>query len=317
MTLKIPYAELFRPTNVEELVLTDENKQKLQYSLENYQTMPHLILYGPPGTGKTSTAQIVAKTILSQINDFNYMELNACSQRGINVIRAIDKFTSTDAFLDIGLKKAPYKIVFLDEADGLTYEAQNMLKNLMEKNAKTSRFILSCNVLAKINAALISRSRLFKFQPLNAHQMYNRVEKVCVDKQIPYTEEKIRTLCERSKGDFRKVYNNLDLCVAESANIEDPLGKITQFLLNGSLDLTEKQLHQFIVIKQKVIEDNKPDFFNSLLQRVCQLNPKIIFILLDRLAKIEGLINAGASLVLQLISWCLFYKDIVLKNKLK
>jgi DNA polymerase III delta prime subunit len=92
----------------------------------------------------------------------NYLELNASDERGIDVIRQkVKDFARTKAIENI-----PFKVIFLDEADALTKEAQQALRRTMENFTNTCRFILSCNYSSKIIDPIQSRCVVFRFKLL-------------------------------------------------------------------------------------------------------------------------------------------------------
>src|SRR5439155_19833880 len=108
----------------------------------------HLLLYGPPGTGKTTVAKIIIKVLFGPM----MLELNASKDRGIEVIRGtVEMFAKT--FPMIGR----FKAVFMDEAEGLTDDAQDALRGLMEKYSFQTKFIFTTNHRGKLIAPLRDR----------------------------------------------------------------------------------------------------------------------------------------------------------------
>ena len=108
--------------------------------------IPHLLLAGPAGIGKSTLALIVVKQLFGERWKESYLELNASDERGIDVIRQkVKDFARTKAIGNV-----PFKVIFLDEADALTKEAQQALRRTMENYSNTCRFILSCNYSSRI-----------------------------------------------------------------------------------------------------------------------------------------------------------------------
>nr|MBI4156223.1 AAA family ATPase [Candidatus Woesearchaeota archaeon] len=133
------WIEKYRPKTFSEFKGHPEIKARVEAFVKN-KNMPHLIFAGPAGVGKTTLALIIAKELYGEYFRNNFLELNASDDRGIDIVRnEIKDFARIKPFGNI-----PFKIIFLDEADALTREAQNALRRTMENYAISTRFILSC-----------------------------------------------------------------------------------------------------------------------------------------------------------------------------
>ena len=84
-----PWVEKYRPTNFDDIVLEEINKEMLE-NIINTDSFPNLLLYGPPGTGKTTTIINLIKKYQERYNQVNrglMIHLNASDERGIDTIR--------------------------------------------------------------------------------------------------------------------------------------------------------------------------------------------------------------------------------------
>jgi replication factor C small subunit len=125
--------------------------------------MPNVLLYGQAGVGKTAAAGILANEILSQEIDSNYYEINASDDRRLEVVRTTIKDISQQRVIG----DVPFKIILLDEMDGMTPDAQNALKRIMERYADNVRFIITANDRSKIIYPLQSRCANYFFRTLD------------------------------------------------------------------------------------------------------------------------------------------------------
>lgn len=206
METKLPWAERFRPDNLDDIVSHNHIKETFKNYVE-YKTFPHLLFYGPSGTGKTSTINAFAKELYGDQFELMVLEINASEERGIDVVRSkIRDFVITRANF-FGDTMSLFKLVILDEADAMTNEAQAMLRRVIETHTDNARFCLICNYKSKIIDAIQSRCTMFKFPPLDKKSILKRVESISLDQNINVTKCGVDMLVKISKGDMRKLLN--------------------------------------------------------------------------------------------------------------
>ncbi len=181
--------------------------------------IPHLLFAGPAGTGKSSLALIIVKELYGSNWKENYLELNASDERGINIVREkVKNFARTKSIGNV-----PFKIIFLDEADALTPEAQQALRRTMENYSSTCRFILSCNYSSKIIDPIQSRCSIFRFKLLEKKDIEKYILDISKRENLTIKPEAIEILYEGSEGDCRRATNLLQATASISPNITPEL----------------------------------------------------------------------------------------------
>lgn len=212
------WTEKYRPKKFEEVVGQEEVIKRVK-SLVNSINIPHLLFAGPAGTGKSTLALIIVRELFGASWRENYLELNASDERGIDVIRQkVKDFARTKALGDV-----PFKVIFLDEADALTREAQQALRRTMENFTSTCRFLLSCNYSSKILDPIQSRCVVFRFKLLEKKDIKGIVERIAQGEGLNVTPEGFSALYEVSEGDCRRVINFLQATSSISPNITPDL----------------------------------------------------------------------------------------------
>ena len=213
MTSEI-WTEKYRPSKFEGLIGQDNVVKRVQ-ALTKSLNIPHLLFAGPAGTGKSTLALIIVKELFKEHWKENYLELNASDERGISIIREkVKNFARTKSLGDV-----PFKIIFLDEADALTPEAQQALRRTMENYSATCRFILSCNYSSKIIDPLQSRCALFRFKLLEKKDIGEVIQRIVEKENLTITPEAMEMIYEGSEGDCRRSINLLQSTSAISPSI--------------------------------------------------------------------------------------------------
>lgn len=214
MTQTDIWTERYRPETFEEVMGQQEIVKRVR-SLVQALNIPHLLFAGPAGTGKSTLALIIVKQLFGENWKQNYIELNASDERGIEVVRQkVKDFARTKA-----LGNVPFKVIFLDEADALTREAQQALRRTMENYTNTCRFIMSCNYSSKIIDPIQSRCVVFRFRLLEKKDIAAVVKRIGEKEKLKVADDALNALYEASEGDCRRVINLLQATASISPDV--------------------------------------------------------------------------------------------------
>ncbi|MBR2394779.1 MAG: replication factor C small subunit [Candidatus Methanomethylophilaceae archaeon] len=209
------WTEKYRPKTLDDVVGQKHVTERLKAYVAS-RNMPHLLLTGPAGTGKTTCSLALAKEMFGTEWKGNFIELNASDERGIDVVRGkIKEFARTAPLGD-----ADFKIIFMDEADALTNDAQAALRRTMEKYSGICRFILSCNYSSKIIDPIQSRCAVFRFKPLTVDDVSGFLNMIVEKENIDITEDAVKGLIHVARGDMRRAVNSLQVAASLGKKID-------------------------------------------------------------------------------------------------
>ena len=197
------WTEKYRPKKLRDVINQKHVVERLK-SFVKESRIPHMIFAGPPGTGKTCCAIAIAREVFGKNWQQNFQETNASDMRGIDVVRT--RIKNFSRMKPIG---ASFKIIFLDEADALTSDAQNALRRLMEMYSDVTRFILSCNYSSRIISPIQSRAVVFRFKSLSKENVFEYMNRIVNEEKLKINKEALEAIYLISGGDLRKATNIL------------------------------------------------------------------------------------------------------------
>ncbi len=208
-----PLPSRIRPQRLDQIVgqrhLLDPGK--LLRRMIEADALTSVILHGPPGTGKTTLAEVIAKATSRR-----FIRENAASV-GVKRIREI----IDEAYRVLG-ESNKRTILFLDEIHRFSKSQQDVLLADVEKGLITLIGATTENPLFAVNAALNSRSTLFRLESLSEGETIELLRQAVAhpaaypDIDITLTDETLRVWAIKSEGDARRALTALEVAVLSS-----------------------------------------------------------------------------------------------------
>jgi replication factor C subunit 3/5 len=214
----LPWVEKYRPKSIDEIISHDQNIETIKKLIIGG-SLPHLLFHGSPGTGKTSTIMALAREIYGNNVRLMVMKLDASDDRGINSVREdIKGFAEKSNMFQKGVR-----LIILDEADSMTFDAQFALRRIIEKYSATIRFCLICNYENKIIPAIRSRCANFRFSNIDIKHICSKLDNIVKSEKLKCEQKVIETISILAKGDLRKAINLLQSISMQSKFITNEL----------------------------------------------------------------------------------------------
>lgn len=222
MSIEEIWTEKYRPKKLKEIIGQESITRALSSFLQS-KNLPHCLFSGPAGCGKTTAALAIAHELYGGNIRGNFLELNASDERGIDVIREkVKDFARQQTAFG-----SAFRIVYLDEADALTKDAQHALRRTMENYAHVCRFILACNYSGKIIHPIQSRTAVFRFSSLKEDDVITFLKQIVAKEKLKVDEEAYAAIFKVAEGDMRKAINILQLASTQKHITEDVIYSAT------------------------------------------------------------------------------------------
>jgi replication factor C small subunit len=302
----LPWVEVYRPKKLDDVIGQDEVVRVLK-AFVSTSNFPHLIFSGPPGCGKTTCAFALANEIYGENYRSNILDLNASDDRGIDVVRGkIKDFARSSSISGI-----PFKIIFLDESDALTPEAQHALRRTMEMYSSNVKFILSCNYASKLIEPIQSRCAVLRFKALTYNDIKKMVDRIAKNEGLEIDEDAIEALSDCCEGDMRKVINLLQTIafsrkkiskedVYRFGNLVSPteIKRIVELSLSKDFGSASKELNTLFFEEGFSGEDILLAMYKEILKRQIPDEKKMRII--EKIGECNFRISEGANELIQL-----------------
>ncbi|NLC42648.1 MAG: replication-associated recombination protein A [Clostridiales bacterium] len=209
MEQQMPLAARMRPETLDEFVGQEHiiGHNRLLYRAIKGDRLSSVVFYGPPGTGKTTLARII-----SLETQYRFVQLNAVSA-GVKEIREVASEAQ-----NLLLNPKGKIILFFDEIHRLNKGQQDVLLPYVENGSIILIGATTENPYFEVNKALLSRSTIFRFEPLEDADILSLLDRTLKDKEkglgsypIKLEQEAANHIAMLSDGDARVALNALEL----------------------------------------------------------------------------------------------------------
>ena len=229
------WTEKYRPSKLEHIIGQEHFVLDAKTWVEE-NNMPNVLLYGNAGNGKTGAGIVLGKEILKDSFKENFYEVNASDDRRLEMVRTTIKEVAQSR----SIGGVPFKIMLLDEMDGMTGDAQNALKRIMERYANNIRFVITCNNRNKIVFPIQSRCANYHFKPLSNDRILEVVKGILQREEITgFDDNELSSFIATLNGDLRRAiteiqaakYSNISLKKQSEISLEEYV-KIINLITN-------------------------------------------------------------------------------------
>jgi len=225
------WTEKYRPNKIGDIVGQEHFVMDASTWIEEG-NMPNVLLFGNAGTGKTAAGVSLAKNILGDSFNDNFVEINASDDRRLEVVRTtIKNIAQSGTIGDV-----PFRIILLDEMGGMTNDAQSALKRIIERYANNVRFIITCNDRSRIIHPLQSRCANYHFKPLTNEAILEVIKSILQKEQVNvFAEDELATLIYEVDGDLRRAITEIQAA------------KSSGFSLSKQIESSHKEYNEILI----------------------------------------------------------------------
>ena len=199
----------YHPKSIDEMVLSDTLKEDLTNILND---VPNITLAGPPGIGKSTFVDIIINH-----NKMDVLRINASDETGVDSIRdKVKSFSTAVGFSD------QLKVVYLNECDALSLQAQKMLRGLIEQVFDITRFIMVCNYPEKMIPELVSRCPITYFDTPPLMKLAKHCQMILNAEKIEYDLKDVISIIKIVGTDVRHTLNTIQLNIIDGKLKSNP-----------------------------------------------------------------------------------------------
>ena len=244
-----PLAYRMRPRTLDEYIGQDHivgPGRLLRRSIQADQ-LSSVIFYGPPGTGKTTLAKVIANTTKSHFSTINAV------LSGVKELR--EEIDAAKERLDLYGQRT---ILFVDEVHRWNKSQQDALLPWVENGTFILIGATTENPFFEVNAALVSRSRIFQLKPLTSEDLTKIAWQAIKDKErgygnleVTFEEGALEHLVEVASGDARSLLNALELAVETTPKEGSTTKDGSKVQVHITKDVAEESIQRKAVLYDK------------------------------------------------------------------
>jgi putative ATPase len=230
-----PLAARLRPTRLDDIVGQDDlvGPGKPLRVLVESDTLSSAIFWGPPGTGKTTLAQVIARHTAKAFEPLSAVSASVKDVREV-VARAEQRLG----------ERGQGTILFLDEVHRFNKAQQDALLPSVETGLLVLIGATTENPYFEVNPPLLSRSTLFRLQPLDPEAVARLLRKGLEAEDAEADDDALDHLAERAGGDGRHALTSLEVAVALARSEHDGSGRPRVTVTHAEAALGTK-LHRY------------------------------------------------------------------------
>lgn len=194
MNMNLDWAQKYRPTAIQDVILPNNLKERLQKVITQSGGIS-LLFWGRPGCGKTTVGQL--------INPSDTYQIDCTTSRSIDMVRSLERYCSTFSL------EGSRKLVLLDEADHLSKDAQNAFRGVVERFSVSTDFVMTANNPNTPSEPIRSRCFPVHFDVTSDPSMEERfvtraTEVLCQEGIKDFDIERVREIVKTNFPDLRR-----------------------------------------------------------------------------------------------------------------
>ena len=238
------------PKTLEDYVGQEEilGQDKILYRTIKADRLSSIILWGPPGCGKTSLAKVISNT-----TKYKFTKINAVTAGISDIKNAIEEAKN------VLLNPTGKCILFIDEIHRFNKLQQDALLPYVEDGTVILIGATTENPYFEVNKALISRSMVFKLNPLTEDDIYEILKKSLISKEglgeynIKIEDDTLRKIADTSNGDVRTALNGLEVAVLT-----------TQMSSDGYIHITNEIAANSVQSRKAIFDKNGDSHYDNI-----------------------------------------------------